>query len=377
MVAGGLERVVADLSLSLTSRGHSVELFWTNHSELDRKLVARGLVTHDCRPGRFSIPGVPHRLTKALRQFRPELLHAHSGVWYPASIGSMLLRKPLVFTDHGRYLPERRRIILLQRWCAHFTNEIVTVSEALSVYVQQVLHLDHAPQTVDNGIDLEPFRTVEPSRRRELRTEWGFTDSDVVVVASGRLVPVKNLPGLLQALADAGVNSLRVVLLGTGPLEAELRARAADLGVDSRVRFLGMRQDVADCLHASDVFAMPSDSEGLPVALLEAMAAGLPIVASAVGAIPSVLGSPPAGILVQPRDTAALASALVQLATDGGMRRRLGALAGKRASLYTLARMTDRYERIYGAIVRGPSVRSRAIRTSPNRIDPAGSVDSL
>jgi glycosyltransferase involved in cell wall biosynthesis len=126
-----------------------------------------------------------------------------------------------------------------------------------------------------------------------------------------------------------------------------LKEHVNELGISSRVSFLGFRQDVADCLMASDIFAMPSLTEGLPISLLEALAAGLPVVASAVGGIPAALGTPAAGILTQPCDVGALTEALKRLSQDHAARTDLGAMARQRATAYTLERMTDRYESIY------------------------------
>ena len=347
VVAGGAERVAADLAMALTARGHEVELFWANSSDEDTRLAPAGVQTRDARAGRMRIPLLPHRLVRVVGRFHADILHAHSGVWYPSSVAATVSRTPLVFTDHGRYPDESRWSLLLQRWCAKVTDEIVAVSAPLATFLREQLRLPNLPRVVDNGIDVTPFRTRCPGRRAALRAEWGVDPDDVVIVMSGRLVEVKNHAGLLEAMAAAGSARLKAVFVGTGPLEEALRARTEQLGLASRVRFLGYRQDIPDCLKAADVFAMPSDTEGLPIALLEALATGMPLVASAVGAIPEALGAPPAGILIPPKDTVALRDAIVRLAGDSDLRARLSTLAQERVAAYTLDRMTDRYEELY------------------------------
>jgi glycosyltransferase involved in cell wall biosynthesis len=310
------------------------------------RLVESGFTVRDCKSAGLDVPGFPLQLLRDLRNFAPDILHAHSGSWYPACMARGILRVPLVFTDHGRYPPERRITLMLQRLCVRFTDELIAVSPPLADYIRDVLHLAFNPRVVVNGIDLSPFEKGQ-AKSRELRAKWGFSDNDVVVVMLGRLEPVKNPMALLHALAKAGRDNLRAVFVGIGSLESDLRIAAIEMALERRVRFLGFRDDIADCLLASDVFAMPSNTEGLPISLLEALAAGLPVIASAVGGIPSVLGDPPAGFLIQPGDTDAFARGLARLADDVALRRELGAQGRKRISAFTIDRMTDTYESIY------------------------------
>jgi len=350
LTGGGLERMVTDLSRSLAGRGHHVEVFSVGDPGVYAgRLADAGISTHDCRIRGFHVPGVPWRLARALRSFHGDVLHAHSGVWYPTAISGAAIRVPVVFTDHGRYPPEAKLTFMVQGFAARLTAQIVTVSPELSQYVRDNLRLGFSPPVVENGIDLSPYRNPDPAVRHRLRTEWGCAGDDVVVTMLGRLEAVKDPVSLIEAVAAAGNARLRVVLVGAGSLEQQLRERVDQLGLSSRASFLGFRQDGADCLMASDILAMPSLTEGLPIALLEALAAGLPIIASAVGGIPAALGTPPAGILTQPRDVAGLTEALRRLTDDETTRRAMGTLARQRATAYTLDRMTDRYEAIYYA----------------------------
>jgi glycosyltransferase involved in cell wall biosynthesis len=336
--------MVTDLSIELSRRGHQVTIVSANESTPDARLSQRGVSVIQAR--RRRVPGVPLHLVRIIARARPELIHAHSGVWYPAAWAAALLRVPMVFTDHGRYPDERPWELWLQRLCAQVTSEVVTVSSALSEFVHTRLGVAYRPKVIDNGIDVSRFATVDPARRAALRQEWGFREDQVVVMMSGRLVPIKNHAALLEALATSGNPSLAAVFVGSGPLETELRARVTELRLNDRVRFLGFRDDVQDCLSASDILAMPSSNEGLPLALLEAFAAGLAIVATRVGGIPAALGDPTAGVLVPPGDADALRMALERL-TDAECRRRFASLARQRAGHYSVERMTDVYEELY------------------------------
>ena len=189
-----------------------------------------------------------------------------------------------------------------------------------------------------------------------LRAEWGVAEDEVLAVTVGRLAPVKNHRSLLEAFAAISfkIPKLRLALVGTGHLERGLRAQTDRLGLTGRVLFLGYRSDIPDCLNASDLFVSASVSEGLPVSLLEAWAAGLPVVATAVGGIPEAMGNPAAGILVESGDSASLAAALAALSTDVQRRVRLGDLARKRSRSFSLEACVSRYCEVYNTLLAPP-----------------------
>jgi glycosyltransferase involved in cell wall biosynthesis len=357
---GGLERLVRDLAVELRRAGHVPAVFCTNGlGTYADELRAVGIEVHDCREGRLRVRGYPSRLLSALRAFAPDVIHAHSGTWLPAAVARRVLRAPrLVFTDHGRYPPEPRLRALVERWCWRSTDGMVAVTAALAEYVRGHLHLPRAPEVILNGVDLAPYASPDPASRARLRAEWGVSPDDVLAVAVGRFAPVKNYAGMLHAVARAAARApaLRLAILGSGPLEADARAEAARLGIAERVRFLGFRRDVAACLLAADLFVNSSDTEALPVSLLEAMAAGLPTAAPRIGGIPDALlgpeGAPPAaGIVVPAGDMDALGDALARLTTDAPLRRALGARARERARDFSLEAFAARYGALYTTVL--------------------------
>jgi glycosyltransferase involved in cell wall biosynthesis len=172
------------------------------------------------------------------------------------------------------------------------------------------------------------------------------------MVAVGNLYPVKGHSVLLHALAQlASVtpgSSWQVAIVGRGDEEAALTTLAAGLGLDDRVQLLGYRADVPDILAAADAFVMPSLSEGMPLALLEAMFAAKPVVASEVGGVPEVVRSGREALLVPPGDPTSLRRAIQLVFSDTHLRKELGSNALRRAKeRYTLAAMTDAYEGLY------------------------------
>jgi len=353
---GGLERVMLDLSLALAHRGHTVAVFTVaGLGVFARDYQRAGIQIHDCQERGFRLRGYPRRLIRALGEFRADLLHAHSGTWLPTALARVLLRGPrLVFTDHGRYPPEPWGRSLIERWCHRVTERLVCVSGALAEYDRQYLRLADLPLVIPNGIDLAPYQSPRDGVRERLRALWGAGPDDVLALAVGRLEPVKRHDRMIEALGRIGreAPALRLVFAGAGTLESALRSLAATCGVEDRVAFLGFRDDIPDCLRAADLWLSASDTEGLPISLLEGLASGLPVLATDVGGVKETLGSPPAGQVVPPSDVEAMAAALLTLATNPDLRRELATRAASRARHYSLDLAVDRYESVYQSAAR-------------------------
>jgi glycosyltransferase involved in cell wall biosynthesis len=177
-----------------------------------------------------------------------------------------------------------------------------------------------------------------------------LTATDQLVVAVGNLYPVKGHTYLVEALALLANRfpRLHVAIAGRGELQETILTQACRLNVADRLHLLGLRSDIGNVLAAADVFVLPSLSEGVPLALLEAMLAARPIIATAVGEIPTVLDGGRAGVVVRASDATGLADALAGLLSDPIRARRLGDAAAARASeSYTLSSMVDRYVALY------------------------------
>ena len=216
---------------------------------------------------------------------------------------------------------------------ARVSDCLVGVSQAT---VDDLVRLGVAPRekfrVIPLGLDLERLERLDAALGPRLRAELGLADRDVLLLFAGRLAPVKRVDMLLSALALARRSEprLRLAVAGDGELRPALQEQARRLGLGSAVRFLGYRRDLRPALAAADVAVLSSRSEGTPVFLIEAGAAGLPSVATAVGGVPETIG-PGTGFLVAPGDAEAFAAALVGLARGPELRGRLGAAARERA----------------------------------------------
>ncbi len=257
--------------------------------------------------------------------------------------------RTIVHTDHARDFPDKRRYMVAERVMSAFAYRVVGVSAHTSANLEKYEKIPRAKiETIPNGIDGSVFdiRIDREAKRREL----GIPADATVLGIGVRLSAQKGLTYLVQALPEVVGRFPRVVLViaGEGPLEQDLRNEAEGLGLGGRVKFIGPRVDVPELLQVFDLYVLPSLWEGLPMVLLEAMAAGCPIVATGVGGVPSAIEDGVNGLLVPPRDPAALAHAIVRVLGDETLRRRMGQ-AGKQVfgERFSAEKMTRRYEQLY------------------------------
>jgi len=341
--------MLASLATELQAAGNEnvVIVPATGEGWLARELHGSGVHVEQFHLDRPFSPALARGLEETLRRHRVVLAHSHEfsmavyGAWAARRAGI-----PHLFTMHGgRYYAQRLRRRIALRVAATLSDSVVAVSHILAQQLRRDLWLSaDRVVTIPNGVRQMPV--AQSSLREELR----LTAADQLVVAVGNLYPVKGHSYLLEALALLGARfpRLHVAIAGRGDLASPLLARARTLQVSDRFHLLGLRSDIGNVLAAADVFVLPSLSEGVPLALLEAMLAVRPIVATAVGEVPTVLDGGRAGVLVPPGDAAAIASALGTLLCDPAHARRLSAAAAARASEdYTLSSMLDRYAALY------------------------------
>jgi glycosyltransferase involved in cell wall biosynthesis len=314
---------------------------------LARELDGSGVAIEYFTIDRPLSPRCARGLTRAFRRYRFDVAHSHEfsmaiyGAWAAWRAGI-----PHVITMHGgRYYNDRFRRRLALRLAMAASDHVVAVSEPLAQAIATDLGVSRSKVAVlSNGV-----RHDEPARIT-LRDELGLSPGDRLIVAVGNLYPVKGHVHAIDALARLAGRypSVHLAISGRGELEGALLARAREHGLEHRVHLLGLRSDVPAVLAAADLFVLPSLSEGLPLALLEAMFAARPIVATDVGQVRVALDRGAAGILVEPGNAAALAAGLDRLLSNPAEARRLGGLAAMHAvGEYDLSRMVQRYAGVY------------------------------
>lgn len=278
-----------------------------------------------------------------------KVLHSHEFTMaFYCSVISRLRGLPHVTTMHGssRMLLKWTRRLALR--LAFRSSRVVAVSSDTRQHLVDTLRLpDSRVTTIPNGI------RVRPGAREPVRRELGLMPTDILIVAVGNLVPRKghiHLLGALARLDRAGApRNWHVAIAGRGDERERLLAFARDAGFADHVHLLGHRDDVPDIVSAADIFAMPSLWEGLPVALLEAMFLGKPVVASGVSGIPEAVHDGVHGFLTVPGDEESIGTALGRLLGDSDLRLRLGESARARAGdRFSVGVMVDAYEREYG-----------------------------
>jgi len=265
-----------------------------------------------------------------LRREQPDVIHAFliSACLY-GRMAAIAAGVPIILAaEQNVYEQKARRHVLLERALATRTFRIVACCETVGRFYRQQVGLPASKvAVVYNAVRFGAIQTL--AERGPARSALGLPQEAIVLGTLGRLTEQKGHRVLLQALAAIRdqAPTPQMILAGDGPLRADLEAEAACLGLADRVRFLGIRRDRDTLFAAMDVFVLPSAWEGLSLALVEAMGAGRPAVATAVGGNPEVVADGRTGLLVPPGDPAALAGALARLATDQRERERLGAAA--------------------------------------------------
>jgi glycosyltransferase involved in cell wall biosynthesis len=275
------------------------------------------------------------RLRRAINSFRPHIVHSHSYVMRYVLPAALTASRPkLVHTVHNLARREVDTIGQAIHKVAFRTGATpIAVSDEVAASFRELYGFD-AAATIPNGVDTRRFHN--PDLRSAWRSAHGFSPDETLFVSVARLEPQKN--PLLLVNAFERVPSGQLLLAGEGSLRAALEGKP-------RVHLLGVRRDTVDLLNACDIFVMASDWEGHPLALIEAMSAGLPVIATTVGGVPGILGD--AGILIPPGSAEVLQGAMRQLAEDASLRGRLGHAARERAQRFDVSTMVQAYEDVF------------------------------
>lgn len=299
------------------------------------------------------------RMAILIQELQPDLVHA---VMYQAIQLCRAVKRigyaqfKLVSSPRVNYRTREPMSLWLDGWLKKADDLLITECDASRTYLLKSLGYDAAKVvTIRNGTDVAGWPVSKADRAR-LRKELGVTEKEVLIGSVGRLDEQKGHVFLLEAVAKLRAqHPVRLVLLGDGPLRGLLTERLRELGLDGVAHLAGERKDVTAWLSALDVFALPSLWEGLPNALLEAMALGLPVAASNVDGVPEAVAHDISGLLFPPKDPQALFVALQDLVVEPKLRKRLGDSAKQVvAENFGLAKMIDAYQQAYAGVLKGP-----------------------
>lgn len=353
---GGMETMTAALAQALAARGHRVGITCLEREgELAEGLRRAGIpVALVPCPGTAPILRPHPGLRTHFAARAPDVVHAHNGVWAKAALAARAAGVTAVMhTAHGFSLGEPWFGDALRWWAGLRTDMVVAVSAPLREHLIRKARIPASRvATVINGIDT--IRFAPTGKSGILREALGIGPDTPLIGCVARLDPIKNHALLLEAMALLAhqVPDICLALVGDGPLRETLREQAEALGLGNRVLLAGTLADTAPAYRDLDVFVLPSVSEGTSISILEAMASGIPVVATAVGGTPRLLDGGACGTLVPSRDAGAMAEAIQSLLTDRSARARMAQSARERVlEEFGHAAMVRAYEKLYRQVV--------------------------
>jgi sugar transferase (PEP-CTERM/EpsH1 system associated) len=345
---GGMEVGVVKLVNHMDRRRIRSSICSFNPADALKHSLAPDVALHEFRRRKGNDPRLVWQLYRRFVADRPHIVHTHRwGTLLEGLVAARMAGVPIVVHGEHGTMELRAHNRLVQRCVWGRVDRVLSVSSMLAERMSREVGfpLDRIT-TIRNGVDLARFS----GGSREIgRRTLGLDSEDLVIGTVGRLVAVKNQAMLLEALALVRAQGVRfkAVLAGEGPLLDDLQAQAARLGLSDRVLLAGNRRDVPDMLAAYDVFVLSSLSEGLSNVILEAMAAGLPVVATDVGGAGELVQPDRTGILVSSNDAEAMAAALLKLVRSPETRLAMGGAARASAEHFSLDAMIRQYERVY------------------------------
>ena len=300
-------------------------------------------------------PRIIWELARLMRRHRIDILHA--AAYHPSLFGRLaaILAGVPIRVHHEHLLVSRRRIhrALINKMLGYFTQSHITVSEALRHQVIDWYGLNpNKVEVIYNAVRADFFPSA--SHRAVSRNNLGLSQNTKVIGMVSRLNVVKGYNYLFAAVGQLrDTFPIRVLIVGFGPHEAEIRRQSEDYGVGSLVEFLGMRRDIPELLSAMDIFVLPSNLEGFSVSLIEAMAAGLPVVVSDIPGNLEAVEPNVSGLVFPSGNVEALKENLVLLLENPMLARKLGDTARDRASShFTVEQYGSRIRNLYDRLVR-------------------------
>ena len=365
---GGAERLLVDTARLIDRARFDFRVYTLFPIRRDYEAALRELaVAEECLGlhGPTDLVRGVRGLLRAWRQHRPQVVHTHLlAAHLTGRLAAKLADLPVVSTLHGLdYAAEVRlanprisrvkQLILRAAEAASIAvsdTRVVAVSECVARAAHSTLWVPRRRiDVIPNAVDTSRFRP-DPDDRVAMRASMGVAASTPLILCVGRLTPEKGHETLLRAMHDlrARGDDCQLLLVGEGPLRPGLERQARELGLGGNVHFMGQRWDVPSLLHAADILALPSLHEGFGLVLAEALASGVPVVASRTGPVPEIVREEETGLLFAPGDSRGLAATLHRLLAAPALRREMGCRGRVDAvARFALPAMVHRLESLY------------------------------
>lgn len=301
---GGLERVVVDLAKGFKKKGCIVSICCLNGKEpLGAEAEKAGIKVFSLNKKPGIRWGIPFCIARIIREEGINVVHTHNeaGLIYGAAAAILAKISNIIHTEHGKEpnYDSKRILQIAEKLLLKKIKHVVAVSVDLKDKIISSTNIDkNKILVIHNGIDIESFQRSE--LREKMRMELGISPDSFVIGNIARMVPLKNHKFLITIFKELlkDFPKLKLVLVGDGLLKRELEIYSEEIGLSNSVIFLGERKDIAELLTAFDLFILPSITEGISITLLEAMASGIPIVASKVGGNPEIIENERTGLLI-------------------------------------------------------------------------------
>lgn len=361
MAMGGIETLIVDLAHAVRGNGFAPAVaVFEGGGSLERRLSEIRIPVHSLDKREGVDVRMVSRLRRLIERSRFDVVHSHNfSTWLYTALAVRSLRRRVlhVHTEHSNVEYRARRY-----WLERLLGRMTTYTVAVSVAVRDTMIRDigipvERVRMIYNGIDIGRF-APDLARRQAVRHKLDVDADCVLIGIVARLAAVKDHATLLQAFArlrQSTTRRVQLLLIGEGPERAVLEREIAVHQLGADVRLVGEQHDTPDWLRALDIYVLSSISEGMNLTLLEAMSTALPVVATDVGGNPEIVRAGETGLLVPPRDAAAMAAALLRLVESDELRRRMGA-AGRRCVEQRFSQ--ESMLRDYLALYHGPMVRS-------------------
>lgn len=363
---GGLENGLVNLINNLTCEKYThAVICLTESSDFSRRIQKNDVKIYELKKKDGNDIGLYFRLFRLLREIKPVIVHSRNLAALEASIVAMLAGVPIrVHGEHGRDIYDlhgkNSRYRMLRRFCNFFIDKFVCMSKDLQNWlIQDVgINSDKVLQLY-NGVDHHRFEAIGKGQSRyEALPEGFFSDDKIIIGTVGRLEPVKDQMNLVEGFIRLMTEHpelhghVRLILIGTGSLLPEIQKMLANAGLNPYAWLPGNRNDVPELLRLLDIFVLPSLGEGISNTILEAMASGLPVIATRVGGNTELVEEAKSGILVPPSDASAIAKALKYYIDHPDVRAQHGTYARKRVEVdFSLEGMMHRYEMLYDQLI--------------------------